>query len=392
MAHVYVGNLPKANVDILDAFLELDDSYWVFAEFTIGSGPRSRQVDWLILRAVPDDRPTGAFSTLIVAEQKETTATLTGLENNVWNEHRNGVDSPLVMSNRQDLNPLQQAINTGNAVKDWLWNHERLFVDQDRPPYAVDDFNVWPTLLIVSPPDVQHRLPRRLYYGAIWLGVDGWLGAIRSWVPRRGLQLTRAELERLARVVADSSGIAPWDPPRPADGGQPVPLPPVTSDPEQPLGDQPEGKDEEAGPNDLAPDDLGPTETTVVGLAWLNDLAAWVGETERRLERLERGSTPPAPRPTRRSVRADDRFTPEERRMVEMALRRVRDRSGKPDFPNVFSELRSLNGGESLKNANFLGWGSGRTMMDQAVAEGWLAYGPVDLNGLPTLCLVEQPG
>src|SRR5215218_6779584 len=157
VAHIFIGNASMVDDDVLEAVKTLHDEFWVFAEFDV----HRRNIDWLIIRQVPDNRPEGRFSTVILTELKRTRAILDGDDNGRWRENREGIWQELEPSNMRDANPWRQLINTVNVFRDWLYNNQRRFLTEgDGQLYPESAVKVWPNLLILSdPPDLVHRLP-----------------------------------------------------------------------------------------------------------------------------------------------------------------------------------------------------------------------------------------
>jgi len=187
MTHIYAGELSMIDPEVLNAIKRLPDSFWAFAEFNIG-----RNVDWFIVR--PDER-----STLILTELKRASTPFRGEVNGLWDKQSPTGEWEEAPANNTDTNPYWQAVNTANALADWLWNNQQLYreVNDIRPS---GEFRVWPDLLLLSPPGTQHRLPLSppSRYGRWWFTVEEWLRHVDAWMPKTGVQLTPREVENLA--------------------------------------------------------------------------------------------------------------------------------------------------------------------------------------------------
>jgi hypothetical protein len=203
MVQIYVGNRTKADSEILDAAKRLPDDFVVFAEFDI-----ERNIDWFIVHLRPD-----APASLIVTEQKRTSKRLRGDINGQWDESLNGDHWTPMQAGGRDINPYQQATAAANALKAWLWSHQRFFLDGE-PEQPADAFRVWPDLLILGPEGVVPVLPMRPAnrFGMWFFAVEPWMAHIRSWRPLPGgIPLTERSVQRIAeqlrltRIWPDSS-------------------------------------------------------------------------------------------------------------------------------------------------------------------------------------------
>lgn len=235
MARIYAGELSMIDQEVLDTLKRLPDSYWVFAEVNIG-----RNIDWFIIR--PD-----APSTLILTELKRVTMPIRGAVNGLWEKMSSAGDWEELPVNNSDTNPYWQAVNSANALADWLWNNQQLYRETAdiRPPA---EFRVWPDLLLLSPPGIVHRLPLAppSRYGRWWFNTDEWLRHVRGWTPRSGVMLTRQEVANLVELLRLTEIWAGGEDGLPA-------LPPIES---------------------------GPSETAVSFVGWLQGM-------EQRITRLE---------------------------------------------------------------------------------------------------------
>ncbi|MGH2560596.1 MAG: hypothetical protein ACRDJH_16150 [Thermomicrobiales bacterium] len=375
MARIFVGNRAMVDEGVLEAVRALGDEFWVLAEFDVNR----RNIDWLILRQVPDDRPAGRYSTVILTELKRTRAVLDGDDNSRWREYREGLWHELEPSNMRDMNPWRQLINTVNTFREWLYNNQRRFLapnsGQVYPEAAV---KIWPNLLILSDPaEIVHRLPLKPHngFGAYHFHLGEWVRRAWGWTPREGLQLTAAEIEDLTRVL----------------GVQELPR--------------------ESAPRSLngqAMVDVATEHAAIAGsLDWLDGFASWAAGIEQRMReleaRLEAMATAPAavdrpqPMPVRPSALAsppgyqpDRALTEDERGLIVDALANLRDSGKNRDFPCLFAEMHRMIGGPTFKTRNFNGYGSALNMMTRAVVEGLVTFGPTDANGVPTVYLPEE--
>jgi hypothetical protein len=190
MVQIYVGNHSKVDPEVLEAVKRLPDDFIVFAEFDI-----ERNVDWFILHLRPD-----APASLVVTEQKRISKRLRGDINGQWEESHDGHQWSPMLAGGRDVNPYQQATAAANALKDWLWSHQRFFLD-DEQEQTVDAFRVWPDLLILGPDGVVPVLPMRPSnrFGMWFFAVEAWINHLQSWraLPG-GVVLTQRSVERIA--------------------------------------------------------------------------------------------------------------------------------------------------------------------------------------------------
>lgn len=186
MARIFAGELSMIDQEVFDTLKQLPDSFWVFAEINIG-----RNIDWFIIRP---DNP----STLILTELKRINKPLRGAVNGLWEKQSSTGEWEEVPANGTDTNPYWQAVNSANALADWLWNNQQLYRETaEIRPSA--DFRVWPDLLLLSPSGTQHRLPLAppSRYGRWWFNVDEWMRHVRGWTPRTGVGLSHQEIRNL---------------------------------------------------------------------------------------------------------------------------------------------------------------------------------------------------
>lgn len=190
MAKIFLGDVSKVDPEVLHALEGLPDEFWVLGEITL-----KRNHDWLIIRP-----RTTAPSTLIVTEVKRQALPLRGSVNGVWEEKPIGEDWTVVpTSHADDKNYYWQAVNSANALSEWLRNNAPVFDDGDGRAWA--ESKVWPDLLVLSPPEVRHRLPLKPDSGfGMWYFDPGrWVEHLASWRPTIGPQLTEEQVERLVR-------------------------------------------------------------------------------------------------------------------------------------------------------------------------------------------------
>jgi hypothetical protein len=200
VARIYIGEPSKVDQEVLEKVKELPDDFWVFAEFSIG-----RNVDWFIVREVPESLRDSRKSTMILTEVKRLERPLRGNSIHLsWEElDSTGQWQEILCSNRLDRNYYWQAVNTANELSRWLWNNSPIF-RANRRPTAGEEFKVWPDLLILgSRPDTPPRLPIRpeTGYGQWWFAPDEWLRHIEEWFPKIGVPLTGDELTGLAEAL-----------------------------------------------------------------------------------------------------------------------------------------------------------------------------------------------
>lgn len=190
MARIFAGELSMIDQEVFDALKQLPDDFWVFAEFNIG-----RNIDWFIVRP---ENP----STLILTELKRVSRPLRGAVNGLWEKQDASGEWEEMPANASDANPYWQAVNSANALADWLWNNQQLYRETaDIRPSA--EFRVWPDLLLLSPQGVIHRLPLAppSRYGRWWFSMDEWIRHVRGWTPRSGVSLHPREVVNLVEAL-----------------------------------------------------------------------------------------------------------------------------------------------------------------------------------------------
>lgn len=223
MAHIFIGDENKIDAEVLETVkYGLPDDFWVYAEFSIDSAMGGRNVDWLIARAATQPEQ---LSTLIMTEVKRVSSPLKGLINSPWEKLSDlGEWDTIYPRNERDTNYYWQAVNTANALADWLWNYQRLY--REGSDLSPDEFRVWPDLLILSQLELIHQLPQRPPngYGGIYYDPDRWVTHVVRWNPRVGIPLYADDLDRLAGALGlrpiESPSVAPAAPKLPA--AQPV--------------------------------------------------------------------------------------------------------------------------------------------------------------------------
>lgn len=192
MAHIFAGELARIDPEVLEAVKELPDDFWIFAEFNVG-----RNVDWFIIRPKSDEP-----STLILTELKRSTRPIRGSGDGYWERMAENGEWEELPSNGKDMNYYWQTVNSANALADWLWNYQRLYLERPdvRP---ADQFRVWPNLLLLSPAGVQHRLPLgpTNKYGRWFYDIPSWLQHVTGWNSRMGIELTEREVANLADAL-----------------------------------------------------------------------------------------------------------------------------------------------------------------------------------------------
>ncbi|MGH2352699.1 MAG: hypothetical protein ACRDI2_02640 [Chloroflexota bacterium] len=210
MARIFIGDPSRVDDEVLAAVKRLPDDFWVFAEFSIG-----RNVDWFVVRGVPDDQIDTRRSTTILVEFKRLQNPIYGTSiHSSWQERDStGQWREIVCSNDRDRNYYWQAVNTANELSRWLWNQHPLFLSSERTA-AAGDFKVWPDLLILGSSEVTRpQLPLRpeTGFGQWWFNTEDWLGHVLEWFPKVGVALTASELSRLAEALR----LPPLDEPAP---------------------------------------------------------------------------------------------------------------------------------------------------------------------------------
>ena len=192
MSHIFAGELAKIDPEVLDALKELSDDFWIFAEFNVG-----RNIDWFFVR--PKEHEP---ATLILTELKRSTRPVRGSTDGFWERQAENGEWEELPANGKDMNFYWQTVNGANALADWLWNFQRLYLDSAEVLPA-DQFRVWPNLLLLSPHGVQHRLPLgpTNKYGRWFYDIPSWLQHITAWNSRMGISLSPHDVANLADAL-----------------------------------------------------------------------------------------------------------------------------------------------------------------------------------------------
>lgn len=374
MAHVYAGELSRIDNEVFEAVKALPDDFWVFFEVTI-----ERNIDVLIIRPTP----RGA-STLIVTELKHFSRPVMGGADGPWMRDVDAGQWEEIPANGTDINPYWQAVNAGNAMREWLWNNQRLYLASPEPRTS-EDFKVWPDLLLLSPPGTNHRLPLNppSRYGRWWFSAQTWVEHVRGWTPKVGIPLTDAEVFSLVQLLR----LKPlWNEYRP-------PVAPVKTE------------------STLLPDHLHRLESLLLRLE--DRLARLDG----RLDGLERQAspegtsgiaTPPTSLPSSDGAAGASGhargetaslthapgapltrdLTSEEKAAIVEAVEQVRRQGKSRALPTILMEANRILG-YSLKERQYNGFGLASAMFGQALAEGVIRYGPLS-GPNPTIYLADE--
>lgn len=367
MARIFAGNEALVDPDVLDAVKRLSNDFFVFAEFDIDR----RNIDWLIIRAATGGRDDLLSSAAILTELKRVSAPITGTVQDEWRVER--IDGTIeTVGAGQEKNPYWQAVAAANALRSWLWNHHKLFLDPgtDTSELQESNFSVWPDVLILPRRDqiIEHRLPVRPTngFGMWWFELDRWLQHVTTWRPNqrdRTRRFSENELLRLAELL-DTHEIhrgeaAPVEPARPASASPDLEL------------------------------------TFNPMISYLRRLEGQIAELQRRVSELEaRGEAPAAIKsaPAEESVRTVvQAVIPREQASVLSDIARSFAMAGRRAvFPQVIKEIDRLLG-ISLKKSQYEGFGSARAYFDQARDQGIIEFGSPDESGAPTILPVAEP-
>ena len=192
MAHIFIGDRSKVSQEVLEKVKSLSDEFWVLAEFTV-----TRNVDWLIVR------PMGtAPAVVILAEVKGVKGRLRGPTNSPWQQEASpGEWVEVDVSHAADVNYYFQAVNTVNALIEWLHNNAPAIGDGDPHPWS--EIRVWPDLLLLSVTEVSHLLPVAPdnKFGMWFTDLDRWLAHVDAWRPRIGPPLAPRDVENLVNYL-----------------------------------------------------------------------------------------------------------------------------------------------------------------------------------------------
>jgi hypothetical protein len=330
MARIYAGDLNSVDPDVLDRLKALPIDYRVFASFQVG-----REVDFMIARANPS-----GHSALIVTELKRYSRRVRGAgQDSEW-EMETEDGSWVAIESSKDRNPYWQAVNTVNAVNDWLENNQMRFLTGRTEVLGRDEFRCWPDLLILSPPGVVHGLPLRptSRFGAWFFDLERWLRSVQSWSPTKGVGLSIEEIDRIGEALGLS---VVWE-----DEGTP------------------EVESHAEAVQDSAPDALA---------TWLKALVQRVSDLEARVHALESKSSapPPPPVPDRKLEPA---LTEEEKHALVQAIEEVAQEGKVRAAPTVLGRMDAYLG-YSLKARQYNGFGMATRLLEQAASEGVIKFG-----------------
>jgi hypothetical protein len=192
MALIFVGDFGMVDQEVLAVAQTFPPEFVFFAEFTL-----SRNVDWLMLR------PNGMSpAALVLTELKRCRATLRGRRDQRW-ERRSSHGRWYPHATRvRDENPYRQAVGAAKSLSAWLASKQPWF-KQGMLPAPRRDFRVWPTVLLLSPPGIEHCLSLGRSDGlqALHCGLPQWAATMKSWQPHDGIPLNLGEIMRLADVL-----------------------------------------------------------------------------------------------------------------------------------------------------------------------------------------------
>ena len=207
MARIFVGDRSKITPQVMEKVQTLSDDFWVLAEFTV-----TRNVDWLLIRPMGN-----APAVVILVETKGIKGRMRGSTNGPWQQEISpnewvGVESP----NAADVNFYFQAVNTVNALIEWLRNNAPVI--GEGTPFPWSEIRIWPDLLLLAPvPGLAHLLPvgPDNKFGMWFTDVDKWIAHAEAWRPRIGPPITHGDVENLVNYLKLT----------PLLEGQPIPLP-----------------------------------------------------------------------------------------------------------------------------------------------------------------------
>lgn len=355
MAHIYCGDERRLDPEVFAAVKELPDSYWILAEFDL-----SRNVDWFIIRASQNREP----SLLILTELKRVSQPLEGDINgpwSIWSPERQAW--ALYDTSEQSMNPYWQAVDTGNALKEWLWNNQSRYLNRSSSFNEREEaFKIWPDLLILSPRGTRHRLPFRPSngYGRWFYDIDQWIHHIDSWRPKdSNIDLAPDEIEKLAGLL-NLTKI--W-----SGGGSAV-----FSVPEM--------------PSTPSTDDLLRRITALERRVAALERQVSAGGRQSTVEQVAPSSAPPT---SPRLRQAGERWGVDLERTMADAIRSTAAQGKLRIFPTIIEEM-NLRLGFNLGDRDYLGYGSAPMLFNQAVAEGLIRYGPSQ-GSSPTVYLADEP-
>jgi hypothetical protein len=274
----------------------------------------------------------------MVTELKRTTKRLRGDVNGPWEESTDDSQWTPMLSSGREINPYQQVTAAANAMKEWLWVHQRFFLD-DEEVRPEDAFKVWPDLLIIGPEGIAPILPLRppSRFGLWFHQVERWLTHVRGWrsLPG-GVTLAEANARRLAEQL---HLVQVWPDKSAALTG------------------------ERAGGGT-------PDEQSV--LARLADLEARVarlesGLPERRVSHAAQSRSQPSPNV--------EPLSEEEKAALVGAVTTAKLAGKSRALPNIISYMDRLLG-HQLKAVAYNGRGTATALVEQARVEGVVQFGP----------------
>ncbi len=363
MARIFAGNWHRVEPHILEAVQDLDDDYWVLLEFPVSG----RDVDCLIVH--PNFEPDRT-ATIILTELKSINDPIWGGWNGPWIVDRGGQQETLLMSNPNDVNPIQQAINASNGLNNWLANNYTSYKAFGNNLINGQRTKCYPFLLITTrDPNVQHTIDRPLgAYGSIAYNVDSWLQKVRNWSTDKSFPLDHDEIAKIVALLPVTPMAASDASPSPDDLAA-IPFP-------------------DAGmpraPADTRDD---ATARPVDELAWLNGFQQWADRLEARVASLEAqlavaSAGAATPRPVARDL------TQEEVMAMTSAVTDIARVGGRRDFPTVIKSINHYLGYE-LSETRYNGFEKARFFFDQAVRQNLIRYGPL-AGPAPTVYLSHE--
>lgn len=373
MVKVFTQNPSAVHPEAIQALRKLPDDFWVLAEFYADV-----QIDWLVVRPVPDDRPAGVYSTAFLTEMKHTQRPWRGINSSVWQQLDGDTWVDLDQRPRY-INPWQQVLFQCQVLAEWLVNSHLAFSEPQLEAMPTGrDFRAWPALLILSPDGIEHRLPSKGEgsFGSYYFDLDSWVHSIAWWRPNQGMRLTNADLRNIVELLQ----MIEIQSPESASGTDVIAQ---TA--------QHKARTAATAMNGNAPhpsfDENSP------GLEWIEGLTRWAVALEQRVSELERGIKPPLPRmvpPSR--MRA---LTPAEADVLVKSL--TAERTERPtrvcDFPTLLNrindQLTSRLKDQVIDGRGYAGFGSARAYFDQAVTQGLMQYGPLS-GPAPSIYLADE--
>lgn len=335
MAHCYVGELSKIDQEVFAAVRTLPDDFWVFAEFFAG-----RNIDWFVVRASSNGLP----STLILMELKRSSRAIRGDINGTWQQFDDSGEWQEIPPHGTDINYYWQAVNSANALKTWLWNNQRLYRD-DADARPQDDFRVWPDLLILSPPEMMHRLPLSPSnrFGQWFYSAEHWVRHVEGWSPKAGVNLSARDLDQLAAVL----GLRPVAAEKPAPAALDAPA---------------------------------------AFVDWLRQFQERLESLEAQVRSLENALHSAAGEEPASSSRS---LTEVEKQALIGAIEDARDTHKSRALPTIVGGM-NVRLGYDLKQAGYNGFGTAGAMIEEARREGLVKLGRRS-GPNPTIYLPDEP-